>query len=66
MRPQFYEILDAAPPGAVDPTVDRDDVFDLLLGAILARVFVPTVAERRRPLERTVELVLRLLRPAAG
>jgi AcrR family transcriptional regulator len=66
LRPQFSAILDAAPPGTVDPTVDRDDVFDLLLGAILARVFVPTVAERRRPIERTVELVLRLLRPATS
>jgi AcrR family transcriptional regulator len=62
-RPQFVDILRAAPSGAVDRDVDSDDVFDMLLGAILARVLVPTVARRRRPIERTVDLVLRLLRP---
>src|SRR3954453_9449263 len=31
-RPQFLDILRAAPAGAVDPTVDPDDVFDMLLG----------------------------------
>lgn len=60
-RPQFGDILRAAPMGAVDPHVDHDDVFDVLLGAILARVLIPTVAQRRRPIERLVELVLRLL-----
>ena len=66
LRPQLYAILDAAPAGEVDPAVDRDDVFDLLLAGVLARVFVPTVAGRHRPLDRTVELVLRLLRAPAG
>jgi len=64
-RPQFLDILRAAPEGAVDPAVDADDVFDVLLGALLARVVVPPVAERARPLERTVELALKMLRPAA-
>jgi AcrR family transcriptional regulator len=63
LRPQFSSILDAAPPGAVDPDLDRDDVFDLLLGAVLARVLVPTIVDRRRPIERLVDLVLRLVRP---
>jgi AcrR family transcriptional regulator len=63
LRPQFSAILDAAAPGDVDPDVDRDDVFDMLLGAMLARAFAPTVAERRRPIEHTVELALRMLRP---
>ena len=65
-RPQFLDILRAAPPGTVDPDVDADDVFDVLLGALLARVVVPTVAERERPLERTVELVLKMLEPPAA
>src|SRR5512142_2021313 len=30
-RPQFQDILRAAPPGSVDPAVDPDDVFDMLL-----------------------------------
>lgn len=62
LRPQFFAILDAAPAGSVDPAIDRDDVFDMLLGAMLTRTFVPTVAARRRPHERTVELILRLVR----
>ena len=63
LRPNFNEILAAAPPGAVDPDVDPDDVFDLILGAVLVRVLVPDEARRHPPPERTVELVLRLLTP---
>ena len=50
----------------LDPTVDRDDLFDMILGTVLACTFVPTVSERRRPIERVVELVLRMLRPVEG
>lgn len=64
-RPQLRDILRAAPPGSVDPAVDPDDVFDMLLGAILVRTLVFTVTARRRPIERTVEMVLRLLQPLA-
>jgi AcrR family transcriptional regulator len=63
-RPQFLDILLAAPDGTVDPSVDADDVFDFLEGAILARTLVPTIAERRRPVERLVDMTLRLLQPA--
>jgi AcrR family transcriptional regulator len=63
VRPQFVAILRAAPAGAVDGRVEADDVFDLLLGAMLARVLVPTVARRNRPLSRIVDLVLRVLQP---
>jgi AcrR family transcriptional regulator len=63
-RPQFLDILRAAPNGRVDRDVDPDDVFDVLLGAVLARVLVPIVVSRQRPLERTVELVIRMLQPA--
>lgn len=59
-RPQFLAILRAAPPECIDPTVDPEDVFDMLLGAILARTLVPTVSARHRPLERTVELMVKL------
>lgn len=62
-RPQFVDILRAAPEASVDPDVEPDDVFDMLLGAILARVLVPTVARRRRPIERLVDLTVRMLRP---
>jgi AcrR family transcriptional regulator len=62
-RPQFQAILQAAGPGSVDPAVDPEDVFDLLLGAILTRTLLVVVTVRQRPVERTVELILRLLRP---
>lgn len=62
-RPQFAAILLAAGPGSVDPTVNPDDVFDMLLGSILARSLIPTVASRHRPLERLVDLVIRAVEP---
>ena len=62
-RPQFQDILRAAPPGSIDPAVDPDDVFDMLLGAVLTRILLSAVMARRRPVERTVEMILRLLRP---
>jgi AcrR family transcriptional regulator len=65
-RPQFQDILRAAPPGSIDPTVDPDDVFDMLLGAVLTRVLLTTVTARHRPIERTVEMIIRLLRPLNG
>ena len=61
LRPQFVDLVVAAPADAVDPSVDIDDVFDALLGALLARVLVPTVAERDRPVDALVALVLRML-----
>ncbi|OHV31711.1 MULTISPECIES: TetR/AcrR family transcriptional regulator [Pseudofrankia] len=65
-RPQFLDILRAAPPGSVDPAADPDDVFDTLLGCVLARTLIPTVAQRNRPLERLVDICARLLRPATA
>jgi AcrR family transcriptional regulator len=62
-RPQFQDILCAAPPGSIDPAVDPDDVFDMLLGAVLTRALVFTATARQRPIERTVEMILRLLQP---
>ena len=66
VRPQFRAILAAAPPGTVDPRVDPDDVFDLLLGAVLVRVVVPDDVRRRPPIERTVDLLLRALSPGTA
>jgi AcrR family transcriptional regulator len=63
-RPQFGDIVRAAPAGLVDPAADPDDVFDVLLGAIIARVLVPTVVRRDRPVERLVDMTMRLLAPA--
>ena len=65
-RPQFQDILRAAPPASIDPAVDPDDVFDMLLGAVLTRTVVYPATARHRPIERTVEMILRLLRPPAA
>lgn len=62
-RPLFLDILAAAAPGGVDPEVDPDDVFDMLLGAVLTRTLLAQATSRSRPIERTVEMVVRMLRP---
>ena len=64
-RPLFRAIIHEAAQGSVDPAVDPDDVFDVLLGAMVARLLIPTVAARNRPIERLVDTALRLLRPAS-
>jgi AcrR family transcriptional regulator len=64
-RPAFRAILAAAPPGSVDAEIDPDDAFDMLLGAILIRVLLPTATSRRQPMERIVDLAVRFLRPAS-
>jgi AcrR family transcriptional regulator len=64
-RPQFRDILRTAPSGVVDPDIDPDDVFDIMLGAILAHTIVPTIASRPAPLEHTVDLLIRMMRPSA-
>jgi hypothetical protein len=45
-RPPFYAALAAAGPDAVDPSLDPDDLFDVLLGVIFVEAFVPTTAAR--------------------
>jgi AcrR family transcriptional regulator len=65
-RPAFYAVLDAAGPEVVDPTIDPDDVFDLLLGSLLVHSFVPTWGARRRRRPTATPLLLRALRPPAG
>jgi hypothetical protein len=47
-RPQFQDILRAAPPGSADPGVDPDDIFDMLLGAVLIRLILPVPIDRQR------------------
>ena len=60
VRPQFAAIL-AAAPDDVDPALDADEVFDLVQGAVLGRIFVPAIAAQRRSIDSTVEMVLRIL-----
>lgn len=65
-RPQFHQILRAAPEGSIDPAVDPDDVFDMVIGAIWTRIGILTVTSRRRPMEAIVEMTVRILRPCGG
>ena len=65
LRPTFAAILRAA-PGAVDPDLDEDEVFDVLEGAILARIVVPSAAASRRHVDSLVELFLRMLAPSGS
>ncbi len=62
-RPQFRAILDAAPEGAVDPDLDPDDVFDMLVGAILYKIHNASLGNRTDAPDRHVDLILRALRP---
>lgn len=62
-RPQFRAILDAAPPGSVDPALDPDDVFDLLVGAVLYKIHSASLGSRVDAPDRTVEMILRVLKP---
>jgi len=63
VRPQFRDIIAAAPPGEVDRTVDPDQVFDLLLGAVLVRTLVPDEVRRLPKIDDTVDLLMRVLTP---
>ena len=65
VRPQFFAIL-AATGDDVDPAIDPDEVFDLVLGAVLARTLVPTVSSRRRWLDTTTDMIMKVIGPATA
>ena len=60
VRPQFYEIVEAA---GVDPGLDIDEIFDVLHGTLLARIFIPLAADHALRIETFVEMVVRILTP---
>lgn len=62
-RPHFRDILRAAPPGAVDPSLDPDEAFTLLLGAILTSTLLGAAAVVPLPADRITELIIRTIRP---
>lgn len=63
VRPLFRSILASAPDTVVDRTIDADDVFDLLIGAILHRVQLLALGRREGSADHLVDLVCRMLRP---
>ena len=62
VRPQFEAILHAS-VDEIDPALDADEVFDLIQGAVLGRIFVPAIAARGTDLDTMVEMVVRILTP---
>jgi AcrR family transcriptional regulator len=60
IRPQFYEILEAA---GADPGLDVDEIFDVIHGTILARVFIPLAADHAQRIDSLVEMLIRILTP---
>ena len=60
IRPQFYAIVEAA---GADPALDIDEIFDVVLGTILARIFVPLAAGHRPRVDTIVEMLIRILTP---
>ncbi|MFC5748044.1 TetR/AcrR family transcriptional regulator [Actinomadura rugatobispora] len=63
-RPQFQDILSAAPPGSVDPDLDANDAFTMLLSAVLAHTLLANTATQHLTPECIVEMTLRILRPS--
>ena len=60
VRPQFYAIVETA---GVQPGLDIDEIFDVLHGIVLARMFVPLAAEHAQHIDTAVEMVARILTP---
>jgi AcrR family transcriptional regulator len=63
LRPHFFAIVKAA---GIDPSLDLDEVFDVIHGIILGRIFVPVAAARHRPIDNVVEMISRILTPPAN
>lgn len=63
VRPAFRAVLAAAPPGSVDPLVDPDTVFDVLIGAALYRCFIHPFTGRHGGAQEVTDLLLRAMRP---
>jgi len=61
VRPQFFAILAASEH--VDPALDPDVAFEVLLSLVLARLLIPPVSTADRPAALVVDVLLRILRP---
>ena len=61
-RPLFRAILVAAPVGSVDPSLNPDDIFDLIVGGVLYKIHAASLGPRTDAPDKTVDLILRTLR----
>ena len=64
VREGFRALLHGAARGEVDPSIDPDDVLDLLIGSVLYRVFLRPFTGRPAHDDHTTDLLLDMLRPA--
>jgi AcrR family transcriptional regulator len=63
LRPYFYALVDAA---GVSPGLDLDEVFDVVHGIMLGRVFIPLAAARAGSADNIVEMIVRVLTAVTG
>jgi AcrR family transcriptional regulator len=61
IRPHFQKIVAAARSSSIDPAIDPDEIFDLILGAAMVHAFVPPQARTPVAIEQTVDLIMRIL-----
>jgi AcrR family transcriptional regulator len=66
VRAAFTMLLAAAPDRDVDRAVDPDDVFDILIGAVVFHLFVRPFAGRHDDNTYITQLLLRALAPPLG
>jgi AcrR family transcriptional regulator len=63
VRPHFYAIIEAA---GAEPGLDLDEIFDVLHGTLLARIFIPLAADHAKRMDSVVEMIYRILTPSGA
>ena len=63
VRDAFRTMLRTAPPGSVDPLVNPDDVFDILIGAVMFRSLIRPSTGRDMTTDYITESILRAVTP---
>ena len=63
LRRDFCHMFRLAAPGTVDPTIDPEDVLDLLIGSMLYRTFQLPFTARAGHGDHTAELLYRAITP---
>lgn len=63
VRRHFRAAFASASPGCVDADIDADDVFDLLIGAVLFKALLAPLTPRAGRPDRTLQLLERAISP---